>query len=313
MADLTPAAMHWLADHHGVITTAALRASHVGARTQRRLVESGVLVSQAKGVFTAAGPRSLEQRAAVLSMAHPGGFVSGPTAGMLAGLRKMPRSAQLHFTVPHGRHLPPLAVGVRYHQSRRLTPGDSIRRADGITVASWPRLAFDLGWYLDPLAHLSAVNELLHRGLTDVASLHVIGRRLRSPWRPGSNAFDELLARLGERPSESHPEVVVADQLRRHGIPAIAQERVLDLPDGSSVRLDFAVVDIRWGIEIDVHPSHLDVWGTTRDKRRDRLVHQLGWQVDRITELDLDDPGRVGRELAMLYARRCESLGRAAS
>ena len=37
MSDLTPAALKWLADHHGVITTAQLKTHGVGRKTRLRL------------------------------------------------------------------------------------------------------------------------------------------------------------------------------------------------------------------------------------------------------------------------------------
>jgi hypothetical protein len=63
-------------------------------------------------------------------------------------------------------------------------------------------------------------------------------------------------------------------------------------------------------VEIDVHPSHLLLEGATRDKRRDRQLHLIDWQVERVTEIDLLDLEGLCDELAELYHRRC--LARAA-
>src|SRR3954447_4736361 len=102
MSELPTASLTWLASHHGVITTAALRDHEVGRSTIVRLLDAGVLVRMAKGVFVvASAPSTLEQRCAVLSAAHPSGFVTGPTAGVLAGLRRMPRTAAIHVAVRH--------------------------------------------------------------------------------------------------------------------------------------------------------------------------------------------------------------------
>ncbi len=54
MFDLPAASTTWLADHHGVTTTAALRDHHVGESTLARLVRVGVLRRVAKGVFVIA-------------------------------------------------------------------------------------------------------------------------------------------------------------------------------------------------------------------------------------------------------------------
>ena len=63
---------------------------------------------------------------------------------------------------------------------------------------------------------------------------------------------------------------------------------------------------VRWAVEIDVHPDHLGLDGTTADKRRDRRSRLLGWQVERVTELDLDADrfDATMDELAVLYRRR---------
>ena len=92
MSDLTPAATTWLAAHHGVITTRALRTHKVSKATLKRLVAAGVLRPLTRGRRSSRHRRraTLEQRCAELSATYPGGFVTGPTAGWLAKLRRMP-------------------------------------------------------------------------------------------------------------------------------------------------------------------------------------------------------------------------------
>ncbi|MSV82497.1 MAG: hypothetical protein F2868_17750 [Actinobacteria bacterium] len=60
-------------------------------------------------------------------------------------------------------------------------------------------------------------------------------------------------------------------------------------------------------MEIDIHPDHLLLDGTTRDKRRDRQCHLIGWQIERVTELDLLDLEAICDELAQLYHVRCRA------
>jgi very-short-patch-repair endonuclease len=110
----------------------------------------------------------------------------------------------------------------------------------------------------------------------------------------------------------SHPELMVAEGLRRRGVPVVTQHADLVLPNGRSIRLDLAVPDVRWAVEIDLHPDHLLLQGTSSDKQRDRQCHRIGWEVERVTELDLIDLEGICDELAELYRVRCRDLGRAA-
>jgi hypothetical protein len=308
MSDLTPAASRWLADHHGVITTRQLRAPGVGRKTQLRLLANGVLAARHKGVFLAAStPRSLAQRCAALCAAHPAGFVTGPTAGSLLGLRRMPTSAALHFSIRHGAKVPAVP-GVRFRQTTALRSDDRRDLGDGITVASWSRLAFDLAADLRQLDHLSVLHQLLHERRLDVAALAHVARRLAHPARPGSGTFLRSVDQLGGAPLESHAEVVLADALRRRNVPVEQQTELARLADGWTVRIDLAVPEVRWGVELDIHPEHRTLDGNARDARRSRQVHLVGWQIEPVTALDLLDVEHVADEPATLYHLRRRTL-----
>ncbi|MGH9271381.1 MAG: type IV toxin-antitoxin system AbiEi family antitoxin domain-containing protein [Ilumatobacteraceae bacterium] len=307
---MSAAAQHWLAAHHGVITTANLHRCGVGRKAIRTLADAGVLRRVADGVFVITStPPSLEQRCAVLCAAHPAGFVTGPTAGMFEGLRRMPLSAALHFSIRHGVHLPGVA-GVRFRQTTKLDPSDRRRRTDGIVVASPARLAFDLAADLGVLDHLSAVEQLLHERRVTAEQLLLIGRRLVHPGRPGSAVFACTMERLDGTPVvESHPERLVADALERRGVSVERQVRVLDLPGGRTARIDLAVSAAHWGVEVDVHPEHRSFEGFAKDASRTRALHLVGWQVEQVSEADLDDVERLADELVRLYRRRLLELG----
>ena len=311
MADLPPITQRWLADHHGVISTARLKHHGVGRTTIVRLIDAGALHRVAKGVFIAASaPQTVEQRCAVLCAAHSSGFITGPTAGALAGLRRMPRSASLHLSVRHGIHLPPL-TGVHLRQTTVIWEVDRMRREDGIIVASWPRLAFDLAADLRQLDHLSVVEQLLHERRVKAAELVAIERRLGHPARPGSGVFKRTLESLpSSRASQSHPEVIVAAALRRRGIPIEQQARVIRSSNGLAFHIDLAVPSARWGIELDIHPEHRTLDGLANDARRRREMHLIAWQIETVSELDLANLESLADELAQLYAARVRELAR---
>ena len=304
MADLPALSTRWLADHHGVITAATLRDHGVSRATRHRLVRAGILRCVAKGVYViTTAPVTLEQRCAVLCAAHPGGFVTGPTAGTLAGLRRMPRTSALHFSMHHGVHVTQ-DTGIRFRQTTVISAIDRQSRVDGIIFAAWPRLAFDLAADLHQLDHISVVQQLLHEKRVTAEELVAIDRRLGHPTRPGSGVFQRTLHSLDSSPNESHPEVVLADALRRRAVPVEHQTHVVRASNGRSARIDLAVPSINWGIELDIHPEHRTFDGHARDARRRRDLHSVGWQIEVVTELDLDDVEALADELTVLYHAR---------
>lgn len=294
-------ALHFFRTHHGMATGSALAATGLSRRQRNVAVEDGLLEPMYERVFhIAVSPITLEARCAALSMAYPRGFVTGPAGGRLMSLRRLPAAPAVYFCVPHGLHIGPFE-GVVIRQSTKILQGHVVVRGDGIRIASGARLAFDLAADLNALDHRSVVEQLLNEGKCSMATLGAVGRALAHPARAGSQRFIATLVSRSGRAADSHPEVVIAEGLRARGVPVIAQVEPLLLPGGRRVTLDLAVPSVRWGVEIDVHPDHLLLDGTTRDKRRDRQCHRVGWQVERVTELDLVDPNAICDELAELY------------
>lgn len=302
-AYLSPALANWLVDHHGVATTSVLRDHGVGRAARDRLVGAAVLRVASRGVFVVtAAPATLEQRCRLLCCLHPNGFVTGPTAGSLAGLRRQP-VAGLHFATLHGRRLDPIK-GVRFRQTTKIVPADRHLRSDGIVVASWARLAFDLAADLRQLDHRSVVHQMLDRRLVTVEGLMAIGQRLCHPGRRGSATFERTFADVvGIAPQDSHPEVVLRDALLEAGIPIEPQVPVRG-SNGVTFHVDLGVPDLRWGIELDIHPEHRSVEGHHRDASRARRLHGTDWQIEPVSELDMVHLATLVNELARLYQAR---------
>jgi hypothetical protein len=311
VSNLTPDAMAWLASHHSVITASVLRSCGVGRSTTVRLVRAGVLGNPHKGVYVLASAKpSLELRCAVVCCAHPSGFVTGPTAGMLLGIRRMPKSAGLHFAVRHGLRLAD-ETGVVFRQTTALLKQHTYSRSDGITTATPPRLAFDLAADLPPLDHLSALHQLLDEGRVTFDELIAIGNQLGHPARRGSGRFREALHRLGGDPAgQSHAEIILAEELHARGVPVERQTRLIRGTGDRAVRVDLAVPDIRWGIELDIHPEHRSIEGHAGDARRYRDLHVDEWQIEPVSELDMLNPAAIADELSALYQARRRQVRR---
>lgn len=309
MNDLTPAALAVFAGHHGVATGPMLQRAGVSKNRRRRLLADGLLIPEYRRVARLAGsPVTLESRSAALCLEHPQGFITGPPAGRLVGLRRMGQVDDLHYSVPHGSNIGPIE-GVVLRQTTRIAGYHVQRRADGIVVASAPRLGFDLAADLTEVDHASVIEQILHERRCTLATLGRIGRELAHPGRRGSLLFLRTLAtRLSGGPRESHPEVRLAKALQARGVPVVSQLDRLQLPNGRSIRIDLAVPQIRWAIEIDVHGDHCLLEGGTNDRRRDRQCHRIGWQVERVTALDLADFDTLCDELVALYEYRLRAV-----
>ena len=223
----------------------------------------------------------------------------------------MPKVAQVQFSVPHGCRVD-VPNWVRLRQSRLVLPEHVRTLSNGARVASWERLAFDLAADLGVADLSSVVEQLIQRGHTDLQRLIDISSVLATRHRPGSATFLSMLVRRHPgSAAESHPELRVLESLRRRGVPVVPQER-LELPNGTTIRIDMAVPALRWAVEVDVHPDHLDVEGTSRDKQRDRQLHLIDWQIERVTAIDLLDERRVLDELESLFRARADRQRRTA-
>jgi len=302
---LTPSALVVLGRQFNVISTRQLDLAGVSRHHRSVLVESGVLEHVGHSVLRVVGaPETLESRLVALCLQHPTGFVTGPTAGGLLALRRMPRSSPIHFSLPHGHRVavPPF---VRLRQTTRWFEEHRRDLGNGIVVASWPRLAFDLSSDLGDSDLSSVIEQMLHRGDCTESQLGEVARLLCARRRKGSARFASvLLRRHGGAPAESHPELLVLQGLLDRGVPVETQVDDLVLPNGRRIRIDMAVRAVRWAVEVDAHPSHLHLAGSTRDKQRDRQLHLIGWQVERVTPIDLLDLPGLLDELAALYWSR---------
>ena len=96
--------------------------------------------------------------------------------------------------------------------------------------------------------------------------LAATAQRLCHPSRQGSRCFIESISLVTDTPAESDAELTLATALLERDVPIETNVQWLDLPNGRWARLDLAVPAIRWDIEVDVHPSHLEIVGSSSDK-----------------------------------------------
>jgi very-short-patch-repair endonuclease len=313
MLFVPPALARWFHDHYGVVDTATLNDLEVSRHDRGRLVAADVLRPLHQGVyhFTAV-PLTLEGKALGACMANARAVICSATAGRLWTLRGI-RDTRLHVAVPLGAN--PFATGAVVHRTGMMPPEDIVVRPDGIRVTSPPRTLFDLAASLDEAQLESAIEQVLDRECCTIPTLHAVGRRMGSPGRAGSGRFAAVLASRPAylKPAQSDLEVRLYDSLRQAGLAGLVRQHRLRLPSGVIVKLDIANVEARWGVEIDHVTWHGGRADAQRDKARDRACRRLGWQVERVTDAEIDHHlGPVTAELVELATMRQQEVSRVA-
>jgi very-short-patch-repair endonuclease len=289
-------------DRYGIVSDGELRALGISVAQRERLVTAGVLVPLLRGVYRLRStPMSLEGRCLAICLADDRAYVTGRAGGRLWGVRRMGTVDLIDARVPHFAN----SLGAEWVRLRRcnvLDPIDVVERADGIRVASPPRLLFDLAESLDDLDLESVVEQVLDKRWLTMPTLHATARRLCHPARPGSDRFARVLGSRPDflRPADSHLEVQLLDALRAAGVRDLVRQLPVRLPNGVVVHPDLAVPATRWAIEVDHVTWHGGRVASQADKQRDRLMRRIGWHVDRVTDEEItnDLPGLVAELLS---------------
>jgi very-short-patch-repair endonuclease len=295
MPAFTSALADHLHDHYGYTTTEWLRTLGLTDHQREALVADGLLVPFLRGVYRARStPDSLEGRCLGICLADDRAVITGRAGGRLWGVRRMGSSPLIEVRVPHfANTLSHPDVVVR--RCNLLDPIDVVVRADGIRVVSPPRLAFDLAHPLDDIDLESVIEQIIDHKWCTAQTLHDTAQRLYHPARPGSTRFVRVLGRrpIWMKPADSHLEVVLFDALRRAGLKGMERQVRIDLPGGWAIHADIAVRAWKWAIPIDHVTWHGGRFDSQRDKENDRQAAMIGWQVNRVTDDDID--GRLAQ------------------
>ena len=239
MAIFTTESLEFLRTHHGVATSFELQQCGLSAPAVRSLVEAGNLVAVVKGVYRIPAVALDESaRCAAICAAHPDVAISGPTAGRLWGLRRLPRDQRIHLLAPPASH-PTVSSWVVPYRTAAFHPEDVVRRPDGIAVTSRGRTALDLARFVSVTDLLSIIEQVLRDGKLD--------------------------GRLRGGPAESHGEAVLGQALDSAGLIGLERQHRIDLPGYGPARFDLAVPSVRLAIEVDLHPTHDETAGRCRD------------------------------------------------
>jgi very-short-patch-repair endonuclease len=220
----------------------------------------------------------------------------------------MPHDHLIHAIAPPRSH--PIDVEwLKPYRTLLLDEHDVVRREDGIVVTSPPRTAVDLARFLGDDALRSVIDQIEHESMGRATTMRRVAESMNTPGRPWARRF---LAVLDDRapglPRASDGESRVVAALRARGIAGLVSQRWLSIPNWGRVCLDAAVDDIRWGVEVDIHPEHWTEVGAAKDRDRDLACDAIGWRVSRAAKLSLDRQfdATIDRLVAVYRHRRTE-------
>jgi len=296
------------AARHNTLPVAVLRANGITASGQRTLVEDGVLERISNGVYRFTGGAADETALCAAACAHRFGLVvAAPTAGRQWGFRQMPADHLIWVLAPPASH-PIRAAWLRPYRTPLIADEDIVGREDGVVLTSPARTAVDLARHLGAGQLRSVIDQVEHEGMGTAATMRSVAASLNTPGRPWARKFLAILDDRAAGTRASHGESRVVAALRERGIRGIVSNRWLTLPGWGKVCLDAAVDDLRWGVEVDIHPTHWTEVGAARDRDRDLACDAVGWRVSRAAKLSLDHrfDATIDRLVAVYHQRRRE-------
>jgi len=199
-------------------------------------------------------------------------------------LRRLPRDHRVHVLARPASH-PTTVPWVVPYRTADVHDRDIVQWSDGIRLTSRPRTAFDLARTLSPLDLRSVIEQAIADGHHTADDMVAVAIDWLSPRRRWARTFlEQVERRVGGGGAESHHELLLAEALASAGVRGLVRRHRLVLPDYGPARFDLAVPDLRWAIEVDVHPSHREPAGIASDAQRDRAARSIDWAVSRVPE-----------------------------
>ncbi len=288
----------------GHLNTEQLSALGFAAADLSRAVAGGRLVRVHTSVY-ASGHVRKELRArwhAAVLATSPDCRLAHRSA--LEALRLLaPIGGPVHVSVPRGRRF--ARSGLVIHRPVVLDEKD-LTMIDGLPVTAAARALVESSATVPRVMLERAVHEALVLGLTSVEE--VLDRLDSQTRRPGAPALRRALGQdvLDLR---SRGERAFLAICRTMAVPAPRVNALLDVPWGQ-IRPDFCWPDLRLIVEIDGRMPHGTALAFAADRRRDRRLRIIGWDVARFPADEvIDNPEGASSDLCELIsaARRRHS------
>ncbi|MEO6654019.1 MAG: type IV toxin-antitoxin system AbiEi family antitoxin domain-containing protein [Ilumatobacteraceae bacterium] len=277
-----------VAARHGIVTVDDLLDDGLTSSAIRRWVTQGVIERCHHGVYrVSTAPDSFESRCAAVCAAEPMAVITGPAAARLWQFRHVFRPDSPIVLVEHDRN--PLSGHVEVQRTNVLDDSDRVVRPDGITVASPARAWFDCARHIDD-TRFERLTEWVLDHHASVPTLWGVRRRLAARGRPGLARVNRVLSQRAtwQRPAGSGLEHRTLRALEQAGVRGLVRQHPITLYNGVVIHPDGALPDVKWALEIDHVTWHGGRIDAQRDKARDRALRRVGWQVDRVTDVELE-------------------------
>ena len=197
MADVInhPEVLHLFTSQHWVASVDQLLQLPVSPRTIERARRAGTLSTVLPGIVRVTGSRESFVSQAMALQLHVSGdaFVSGVSAGVLHGLRNMPRRP-IELTVREDRRVTMPAWGRLSRTSWIEEPRDVELRDDGLRVATPLRMLFRLARTFNDHRFERAAEDAWHRGLVTPQAAAEYLDAIRRSGKAGVLRFERLAA-----------------------------------------------------------------------------------------------------------------------
>jgi predicted transcriptional regulator of viral defense system len=291
---------------HGVASSEQLQELGLTETQVGRMVNAKQLAVVHRAVYRLAGmPVSFESECVAVSLADSEIRISHQTAARLYGLRQM-ASARIHATVSHDRR-PVVTDTVFVHRSRSFDVADSKLRDDRIRVTTPARTLVDLAATVGHQRLESALEHALHLRLVTIDELGETTERLAARGRSSARRMRTLLASrpIDQTPVASDLELRMEAALVGAGLPAPTRQFEVMLQTGDKIHPDLAWPNIKLAIEVDHTTWHDGAEARVVDRTRDRELRKLSWEIERVTEREIDNNlAGIVRDLRQAFERR---------
>jgi hypothetical protein len=300
MDNLERAIARWAKAQHSLVTMAQLSELGLDRYRIEYRVRAGKLEPALPGVYRLPGVRPYFEQNVLAACLATGGVASHRSAAALFKLRGIePGRIEVSVSDRRASRLPGITaheVGVLDQTSVGVIPVTSPMQTLLHLAGVEPRLAE------------GALADAVARGLVRVPALTRYLRDVGRRGRNGTGRLRELVEPyvMGMEPTESWLEDRVVEFLRRYGFPEPVRQYPLLLPGRTRPsRLDLAYPQEAGGVPLDIEVDgrlwHFSPAQLRADQERDRLVVVLGWEVIRVTWLELvEEPERLAGTIAQI-------------